>query len=164
MRIEPGTVEHLRYVAENMRESDVREFLALSPAQDKAELARSIVAAFGRRRDMIAAMKSGVPIAVGAAMENRPNVLSLLFFATDEFPRIAAPLTSFIVRRLFPPLVAAGAHRIECASHEDHKAAHRWIGILGLSREAVMEGFGKNGETFYQFSWVREDVRTLRQG
>jgi hypothetical protein len=82
--------------------------------------------------------------------------VTLAFFATDQFPEIALGLTKFIKDRLFPRYRAEGVHRIECLSMEGYDAAHRWIGVLGLKREAVLPKFGKGGETFFQFAWVAD--------
>ena len=43
-------------------------------------------------------------------------------------------------------------------SARTRQALHRWLGIIGLKREAALRGFGKNGETFHQFAWVADHV------
>src|SRR5690606_23608090 len=94
------------------------------------------------------------PVAAGAMVGARPNVITLMFFATDDFPKIALPLTRFITKNLFQKYRDNGVHRIECVSIEGYDEAHRWIKILGLHHEAVFPGFGKNGEAFHQFAKV----------
>ncbi|GLO68646.1 hypothetical protein MACH17_01630 [Phaeobacter inhibens] len=47
-----------------------------------------------------------------------------------------------------------GVHRIECLTLADLHVAHRWMEMLGLSEEATLRKYGRNGETFKQFSWV----------
>lgn len=161
MRIEAATSADVRYVAERMRDTDLREFLAVSRARDRWDLAESLVERYGGHPDVLAARLDGSgPVAIGAMIEARPNVITLFFFATDNFPIVAVAMTRFIRQRLFPRYRAAGVHRIECVSIEGHDDAHRWIEILGLRREATMPGFGRDGETFFQFAWVSDgDVR-----
>jgi len=155
LRLEAADYTDVVQVAHRMRERDVQEFLAVSHATDRAELAEQLVKRFGQSDELIAARVDGEAVAVGGCMQHRPNVVTLLFFATDGFPAAALGLTRFITRVLFPEVKAAGAHRIECVSHVEHRDAHRWIEMLGLRREAELKGFGRAGETFLQFAWTR---------
>ena len=158
MRIERATPDDIRNVALRMRESDLEEFLALSFRTSREDLADDLVrrhAAHG-----IVAKLDGDAVAVGDAMETRPGVLTLWMFATDRFPEVALPLTRFVKKRLLAPLVAAGAHRIEAVSIAGHEQAHRWIKCLGLTYEATCRGYGKGGETFVQFAWVKNACTT----
>lgn len=142
-----------------MRASDVEEFSAFYAFDHPSELVDQICARYGGRFDTFCARDDDVgPVAFGAMIEQRPNVVTLMFFATDNFPIIAKKLTRFIVRALFPMYRKNGVHRIECVSMESHTATHRWLQVLGLKREGVMKGFGKNGETFHQFAWVSDAV------
>ena len=155
MRIDVTTPENVRYVAERMRDSDYREFSALSHADSRERLTADLVAAYGEHPSGICAYAGDAPVAAGAMVEGRPNVITLMFFATDAFPRIALPLTRFITKNLFEKYRAEGVHRIECVSIEGYDAAHRWIKLLGLHHEAVFPGFGRNGEAFHSFAWVK---------
>lgn len=155
MKLDAPTPEDVRHVAARMRERDQSEFLAVSHARTHAELVEALVARYGGAGDAICAYWNG-PVAIGAMVQHRPNVVTLAFFATDQFPEIALGLTKFIKDRLFPRYRANGVHRIECLSMEGYDAAHRWIGVLGLKREATLPKFGKAGETFLQFAWVAD--------
>jgi len=159
VKIESATAAEVFAVASRMRDKDVTEFLATSRAANKAELVEALVQRFGDRGEVMCAYAGTTPVAIGALIEHRPNVASLLFFATDLFPLVAFPLTRWIRRELFPRHKAVGIHRIECVSIDGHDAAHRWIDMLGLKHEATLRGFGKGGETFQQFAWVSDDVR-----
>lgn len=153
------TEDDIRFVALNMRDRDHDEFSALSPATTRDELAELLVQRFTGRGTICASYALAGPVAIGAVVETRPHVMSLLFFATDKFPSIAAPLTRFIVQRLFPPLVAAGVHRIEAVALEGYEETRRWLGVLGLRPETEpLRNYGKNKEAFRLYSWVA-DVR-----
>jgi len=156
MRLEATTPENVRYVAERMRESDFREFSAVSFARDRRQLAELMTKIYGEHPGGICAYSDDEPVAIGAMVEGRPNVVTLMFFATDALNEIAIPLTRFIRNNLFPRYREEGVHRIECISIDGHTAAHRWIRLLGLECEARFPGYGKHGETFHQFSWVRD--------
>lgn len=161
LSVETATASDVAAVAQGMRQSDLREFLAVSSARDHAELAQQIVQRFGSRDDLIVAREDGVPVAVGGLVEHRPHVLTLFLFATDDFPAVGKPLVRFIVQRLFPPIKAAGVHRIDCLSIDGHDQAHRFIRALGLEQEAVLRAFGRDGEDFIQFAWLA-DARPSR--
>ena len=155
MRVNVTTPENVRHVAERMRASDYREFSALSYANDLPELTALLVRDYGEHRSGICAYAGDEPVAIGAMVQGRPNVITLMFFATDGFPKIALPLTRFITKNLFEKYRAEGVHRIECVSIDGYEQAHRWIKLLGLRHEAVLPGFGKNAEAFHSFAWVK---------
>lgn len=160
MRVDEPSIAHVRYVADRMRDKDVEEFLALSFANDRVELADIMVDKYSANHQAFCFSDGDEPVAVGAMVEARPNVITLMFFATDSFPKLALRIARFTRQRLFPEYRQAGVHRIECVSIDGYTHAHRWIEILGLQREGgPMRGFGKGGETFHQFAWVADDVR-----
>lgn len=155
MRVDVTTTENVRHVAERMRDSDYREFSALSHARNRQELVTVLTQAYGEHPSGICAYLGDEPVAVGAMVQGRPNVVTLMFFATDDMSRIVLPLTRFITKNLFEKYRAEGVHRIECVSIDGYAEAHRWIKTLGLQPEAVFPAFGKNGEAFHQFAWVK---------
>lgn len=154
MRIDPASVDDVRFAALNMRDRDYEEFSAVSPARDRTELAELLATRYGDRPDVMCGRDDGTAICIGGTIEARPNVITLLFFATDEFPKIALPITRFIRKNLFPKLIAAGAHRIEAVSMAGYDQTHAWLRTIGLEQETgLMHGYGKAGEAFVQFSW-----------
>ncbi len=155
MRVDVTTPENVRRVAERMRDSDFREFSALSYTRNRQEMTDGLVEAYGKHPGGICAYLDDDPVAVGAMVEARPNVITLMFFATNDMSKIALPLTRFITKNLFEKYRNNGVHRIECVSIEGYDEAHRWIKMLGLHLEAVFPSFGREGEAFMQFSWVR---------
>lgn len=160
MMIDVPSVDHVRYVADHIRPKDAEEFLAVSFASNRAELADTLVARYGAHPEAYSfSDDDGTPVAVGAMVEGRPNVITLMFFATEQFGRLALPIARFTKRNLFPNYVEAGVHRIECISIAGYEQAHKWIRLCGMKEEGVFRGFGKNGETFHQFAWVADDVR-----
>jgi hypothetical protein len=159
MKIDVPTAADLAVVAFRMRARDVAEFSAVNPVNNAEELAVLLCARYGGRHDTFCAYDGVKPVGFGAMIEGRPNVITLMFFATDAFPEIALGLTKFIKRELFPNYIKNGAHRIECVSIDGYVETHRWIEALGLKHEAALRGYGKNGETFHQFAWVADHVR-----
>lgn len=158
MKIDTAAFGDVYRVARFMRSRDIYEFLAVSPMESHEGLVMQIMERYGNRNDLIVAKDHGEAVAIGGLIQHRPNVATLLFFATDGFPAIALGLTRFIRQKLFPRVKRAGIHRIEAISIAGYHETHRWIEILGLKREAEFKGYGKNGETFVQFAWVSDAV------
>ena len=160
MKIDGPTRESVRHIVDNMRQSDIDEFQAVSAVENVDMLRDLLVERYGEHPDGFCFLANdGAPIGAGAMIQARPNVVTLMFFATEAFVSIANPLARFTKQRLFPRYRDAGVHRIECVSMAGYTAMHRWIRMVGLEEEAVMKGYGRNGETFHQFAWVRDDVR-----
>lgn len=157
MRLDAPTRSDVAYVAARMRERDATEFLAVSRVDTRAELVNGLIDRYGGAPDAFCAYLDDTPVAVGAMVEHRPNVVTLMFFATDRLPEIGLALTRWITRQLFPQYRARGVHRIECASIDGYEEVHRWVEALGLRREAVMPKYGKGGETYVQFAWVADE-------
>lgn len=156
MKIDAPSREDILSVARAMRARDYDEFSALSFADDREALAETLAERYADRDDTFCAYEDG-PIAVGAMVQGRPGVVTLMFFATDRLPEIGLALTKFITQRLFPAYRARGVHRIECVSLDGYEEVHRWVEALGLRREAgPFYGFGKGGEAFVQFAWVAD--------
>ncbi len=156
MKTERPSVRHVQFVAEAMRQQDADEFLAVSFHKTREELAASLVDRYAGSEDTYCfSLDDGTPVAVGAMVEGRPNVITLMFFATELFGLIALPLARFTTKRLFPRYFEAGVHRIECISIDGYDDNHRWIELLGLHREAVLTAFGKDRQTFHQFALVK---------
>lgn len=157
MKLDAPSRDDVAYVAARMRDRDAEEFLAVSPASSRAELVSGLIDRYGDAPDAFCAYIDDVPVAVGAMVEHRPNVVTLMFFATERLTEIGMALTRWITQRLFPQYRARGVHRIECASIDGYAEVHRWVELLGLRREAVMPKYGKGGETFIQFAWVADE-------
>lgn len=161
MRIDAPSKEDILQVALEMRPHDAEEFLAGSDAENLDELALRLADAYAGREDTFGFYIGKHPVAIGGMLLHRPNVATMLFFATPAMHKIAVPLVRFVKQRLFPTYREAGVHRIECVSLSSHTEAHRWIEMLGMKRGARMEGFGRNGEAFFQFAWVDENVCSI---
>lgn len=155
MRVDAATRGDIAYVARDMRERDFLEISAVTPCDTREHLAALLAADFGGHPLTVVAGDEIEPIAVAGIVEQRPNVGTLMFFATDRWPVIGPAFTRFIVRRAFPAYWDRGAHRLECMSIEGYDEVHRWLRVLGLNREARMPGYGKRGEAFIQFAKVR---------
>jgi len=157
VRVEEGTNEALRAVVSHIRDSDVREFLATSWWSTREALQADLIARYADRDDTFVCTVDGRAVAFGAMVEARPGVVTAGFFATDEFPQVALQVARFVRRSLFPSYRRAGVHRIDCMVIDGYESAMRFVRLLGMKLEFEARGYGKNGESFYGFAWVRAD-------
>lgn len=156
MRIDRATRDDVHRAALNMREQDFAEFIAVAPIDTREELAEILAERYGGRDEVLCGFDGDEPLCIGGTIEGRPNVLTMLFFATDAFPSIAISVARFIRNQYFPRLFAAGVHRVEAISSAENKAAHAWMRALGMAPETgPLLGYGKGGEAFIQFSKVQ---------
>lgn len=163
MKIDGAVRKEIRYVAHAMRERDFEEFRAVSPYDDRDNLAAALAETYGGRDDILVAYTNeNEPFAIGGAVMSRPNVASLLFFATPTFLAYRVAMTKFIKKQMFPVLREEGVHRIEAASLAGYPEVHAWLETLGMEKESEMPGYGKNGELFFMYAWVDPDVRAAR--
>ena len=151
--IEIATHDDVFRVAAAMRDRDFAEFRALSPHDDRISMAQALADRYGGRDDVMCGAIDGEPVCIGGTVQFWPGVMSLLFFATDDFPKIGRMITRWLKRELFPRYEAAGVHRIQAISLDGYDEIHRWLISLGLDRETgPLRGYGKNGEAFVQFA------------
>lgn len=149
------TYDNILEVAENIRAEDAREIYATRWSESPQALADHCLHAgdfawvFGDETG---------PIAVVGAVPTWPNVWSVFMFATDRFGKIGLGLTRHVKRVMIPAMVDVGVHRASCYSIEGHEEAHRWLKVLGAEVEHTCKFFGKDGETFYCFSWTLDKV------
>ena len=142
-------------VALRMRQRDYDEISCLRWSDTREELANDLIHAFADFQNIYTIGRDDENIAIIAYVPLRKGVWSLGMFATDNFQKVGKFLTKRIIRDIIPSLSAAKAHRIEAQSISGYDEVHKWLKFLGLKEEAKLNGFGKNGEDFVQFSWVR---------
>lgn len=150
-------------ICRNMREADRAEIFALRWSDNPMDLAEDTMNVAGPK--WVAHAEGPGPVAVYGAAPMWPGVWSLWLYATPHFHQIGGRLTRHIQRVMIPALVIAGAHRAEARSMSTHAEAHSWLERLGGQREAVLAGYGKNGEDFLVFAWRvgPEDVFVRRR-
>lgn len=84
-----------------------------------------------------------------------PSVAAIWMFATDRWLSVGLGLTRFARQTIVPLLKDAGIHRAQCWSQDGHETAQRWLEMLGATFETISPGYGRNGESFCLFAWVK---------
>jgi hypothetical protein len=143
------------YVAENMRERDFWEISALRYADDRKQVAYDLADKLANFQTVYV-LGVDKPIVCLSYLPVRPGVWSLGMFATDEIKKVGLFLTKRIIRDIIPTLDRANAHRVEAYSIDGYEEIHNWLRFLGLKEECTLKKYGKNGEDFKVFSYVRQ--------
>lgn len=155
LKIDPAAPAQIHDVALGMRPRDFAEISALNFADTRPELAEILVARYKNNEDVLCGSWRGFPIVIGGFLQTRPNVLSMMMFATSEFPKIGYGITRFLKNTLMPRYEQAGIRRFEAISLDGYAEVHDWLRVLGLEAETgPLRNFGKNGESFVYFSKV----------
>ena len=76
-------------------------------------------------------------------------------FATDSFQK-NRQISDKDDNTRYNIIIRPCQRRVE-QSIEGYKEIHRWLQFLGLQKEGEMPGYGRNGENFITFSYVRAD-------
>jgi hypothetical protein len=155
MRVEVATAEQIYQVGAAMRDRDYAEFSAMSHVADREMAAQGLVDRYaGLSSVRCAMMDDGTPVGIGGPLWLRPNVATLLFYATDDFTKLVHPLTRYMRHTLMPSVKAEGAHRIECMSLATYTEMQTWVELFGLRPEARLRAYGRNGEDFISYAWL----------
>lgn len=150
------TRQSLRQVVLHMRAADWREIFCCRASDDAEAFVDEMIlhCASGFCAYVARAAGAAEPVAVIGVAALTPRVGSAFMFATDDFDVIAWSLTRRLKAEIVPGLQKAGLARVECRAWAGNGAALRWLRHLGARREAVLRGYGRDGETFIQMAWT----------
>jgi len=147
------------FTALNMRDRDFDEISAVSFCEDRESLAIEIGRVWSTSGNCLACCSNdGKPIAILNYVPIRPGVWSMGLFATNRIKQIGLSLTKLVCYDIIPALDRAKAHRVECHSIDGYDDVHRWLEFCGMRKESVIRKYGKNGEDFINFAWVRGNM------
>jgi len=145
----------LAKILANLREWDNKEIFATLDRRDPFDLAEKILYCPNLQGAIFSV--DGDPVAAVGARPLWPGVAAVWAFGTDRFSEVGLSATKYVVRCLRPRLLLQGFHRAECKSMEGHAEAHRWLEAVGMHREATHPKYGRDGETFHTYAYVRGD-------
>lgn len=151
LRAEPP-FEDVLQVVRNMRAADRAEIYATLWEEDDEYFARIATLSGGFRWG---AYYEGRPIAMIGATPRWPNVWDAWAFGTDEWPKAVRTLTKHVRRFMIPALQNAGAVRVDAHALASHNESNKWLTFLGADPGKPLANWGKNGETFVAYTWLR---------
>jgi len=145
----------VRYIVDRMRERDRQELFALRWDDSAEDLAEAVMS-WGEF-SWVAGLGNEPIAAIGATLIH-PGNWQVWAFGTDRWPEIALSLTRHVRRVMTPALLESGMLRSECKTLDIHTNAHRWLEVLGAEKESENPNYGRNGETFFTYVWLRDKL------
>ena len=142
-------------VALRLRDVDRREIAAVT------DLTGDDLAFFASAQACAAPLRAVIafdeqPVAVIAAGENWPGNWWVAAWSTDEWPRVMMASTR-LLRRSLPAVWALGGHRLECRAAAWRCDVHRWIESCGGLHESTLRAWGRSGEDYLIYRWIKEN-------
>jgi hypothetical protein len=146
----PATLRDLSYIAAHMRAPDRAEVECQIDEWDAAA-----IAAISLRDFAFCVELRGNPEAAFGCGQVRQGYWLAWSWGTGRYVRCVPTMARFITGWLIPAVYEAGAHRVEARALASHTEAHRFLERLGGHRRCALPGFGKNGEAFVLYEWLR---------
>jgi hypothetical protein len=163
MIVREATPLDIETVIPLMRAADAREVYAGRFVDDPVALAEELVEGARYCIALLAlCADDGEPVAIIGARLKWPNVASILMVATDRWGEIAFAATRWVKRVAIPVYIAPNCHRAQCEAWIGNHDTRAWLGMLGFETEGRLAGYGRNGEHFIQYAWLRTPARAGR--
>jgi hypothetical protein len=107
---------------------------------------------------------NGTPIVSLGASPRWTGNWNAWCLGTADFPRVALTVTKFIARNMVPTITGLpDFRRADTLALATDFRTHRWLMALGALFEGPLANWGKNGETFLSFVWLREATKPVER-
>lgn len=149
-----------------MREEDKEEIYPTFPADSPGAVAFATNQAIQYGRGGVVWVE-GAPVAVFGAHPEPfgcydSKCWRAFAFGTDEFKSAVYVIMREMHKLIRDVIRTQGTMRLHAYSHENHTTAHKWIEALGGRREGEpLRHFGKNGDTYHCYVWLRDEQKWL---
>jgi len=148
------TLAEIQYVVENLSEKSQEDIWGA------VEATPQIYAGFIHKHPQAfrwVFYNDGKPAALLGAMLQHRGVWNLFGMGTADWKSVWRLVTLVAKRDMMQAVLDAGAHRAQCMSPATHEDTHKWLRFLGATHEVEMPRFGRNGEDYIMFSWLKEE-------
>lgn len=98
----------------------------------------------------------GAPAAILGAYRMHGDTWGFFGFGTDDWGKIWRSVTKVALKELFPEVKRIGWQRAQCVCLASNAEVHKWLEFLGATKECVMRSYGKDGEDYAMFAWIRD--------
>lgn len=155
-----GSYQCIRAVCARLRRDDHLEATATLSSDSEDELVKHFWTTIPSASVFVALGSNvhAMPIALLGVWQITPVVGVAQMVATDQLPRIAASVARYVRRGIIPALIEAGMARVEARALASATENCRWLELLGARRECELPLYGKRGETFVQYAWLRGEA------
>jgi hypothetical protein len=159
--ISRACVRDVSYIGAHMRERDAHEILCQLP--DDITPAHAALLCFDTAPEdcrFVCYDTNANPVAAfGWSVTHCPTLWTAWAFGTHGMKRAIPEMTEFIMgRQLAYMMKTHRPKRLEVRALADHDLAHRWLTMMGATKEASLPRFGKNGEDFTLYAWTDKTI------
>lgn len=156
VEIKRATIRDMSFIAASLSDDDHQEIHCQFSNISARDIA--LVSFHGSPEWAFTAWLDGQPVlAFGLAMEH-PRRAYAWAWGTARKGRAIPAATRYLLEVIKPEVLSGGIMRIHADSMASHSRAHSWLRRIGAQKESEMPHFGKNGETFYRFAWIRSNA------
>jgi len=148
-------VRDASYIAANMRAADLAEISCLWKHWDTRALAICAVEHSLPGMAWSVWLKGQPVAAYGFSYVSPfdPDHWQAWAFGTERLKRAVPAMTRHV--NSLRDQIAAECRRLQVLTYKEHDISHRWLESLGAKREGVLRAYGRNGEDFVVYAWVR---------
>lgn len=152
------TYDEVRYVVANLRDQSRDEIFSCLECSEE-DFALDIASSMGFKW---VGYYDGKPAAIIGASPQHRGVWNLFGFGTDDWLKIWRDVTKTARKDMMQAVKDTGAHRAQCVTMASHIGTHRWLKALGATLQTPMPAYGREGQDYTMFAWVREKPNVLQ--
>lgn len=152
VRIVGACLRDLSFVAANMRPEDRAEIDC-----QHSEWTPAGLAALHLRDHSYVGLIDGNPEAAFGAGRVFDHLWIAWSWMSRKGWRAVPRITAFVREVMVPAIYEAGGMRVEARALATNTSARRWLKKLGATERCELPCYGRGGETFILFDWVRSD-------
>jgi hypothetical protein len=152
-RIIPATFRDLSYVASRLRDEDREE----AEAQIGPFHYIDFAAMHLTDRSYVVTLDGNPEAAFGAGRLAGDHLWVCWSWGSRRIGRCVPLISRFVRDAMIPDLIENGAWRAEARALASHTGARRWLTRMGATERCELPAFGRNGETFILYDWVRHE-------
>ncbi len=158
VEIRPATVRDVSYIAAHLREADKEELECQWSHYDPVHLAYLIETQSITGMSWVAYRHDQPVGALGFSYASGldPDIWQAWAFGTDGFLKVIPELTRLGNEVALPMILEGTVRRIQAFTLKGHDVAHKWLEAFGARYEGTLRAWGRNGEDFDVYAWVRD--------
>lgn len=149
------------HICQRLRQVDADEIYPLLPFDSSSMLAKCTLEQMDRGYGSVIWWDGKPSALIGVHPLHGKACWQVFAFGTDDWKSCAIEIMRESRRLIANALNAyPEAMRLQCDSSIDHTEAHGWLERMGAYVESKMPYYGKDGNTYLRYVWIRSDDST----
>lgn len=156
-RIVGATLRDLSYIASRLRPEDKAEV----DAQFDDWTPEWLAAVSLREHAYIAELQGNPEAAFGAGIVGHAGLWVAWSWMSPKGWRAVPRITEFVRAVMVPDIYVKGGQRVEARALKTNLSARRWLRKMGATERCELPCYGRHGEAFVLYDWIRSDYHLL---